>query len=458
MNDENKDKTAQPDGVNVTAAEPVAAPVVEATVENAVEILQRGGLVAFPTETVYGLGADAMNAAAMQRLYKVKGRPKAHPVIVHIARRDQLAEWASEVTPIAEKLAEAFWPGPLTLIVKRAEKVSDLVTGGQDTVGVRVPSHKLARQLLEAFGGGIAAPSANRFGKVSPTTADHVRADLGADVNLVLDGGACEVGIESTIVDVTGDVPVILRPGKINAADIERVLGVAPVVPAPATVAVAATAATASEGAVTSSTEAAESTDAATTPDTEATPAAAPATAPATAPAVTPRVPGSLAAHYAPRAKLRLVTRREIIDTLITNKGRRIAVLALEVSVPRHSPALVAVAPAASVPYAKALYANLRTLDATGCDLILAELPPDMPSWAGVRDRLMRAASPEEPVKKKITKSKKAAEQDPFAEDGAAKDSPEPAPVADASPDAAPPEVMPPDAAPPDTAPANTAP
>ena len=414
MNDENKDKTAQPDGVNVTAAEPVAAPVVEATVENAVEILQRGGLVAFPTETVYGLGADAMNAAAMQRLYKVKGRPKAHPVIVHIARRDQLAEWASEVTPIAEKLAEAFWPGPLTLIVKRAEKVSDLVTGGQDTVGVRVPSHKLARQLLEAFGGGIAAPSANRFGKVSPTNADHVRADLGADVNLVLDGGACEVGIESTIVDVTGEVPVILRPGKINAADIERVLGVAPVVPAPATVAVAATPAVASP-------EAAESTDAAAAPESPA--------APATAPAVAPRVPGSLAAHYAPRAKLRLVTRREIIDALITNKGRRIAVLALEVSVPRHSPALTAVAPAASAPYAKALYANLRTLDATGCDLILAELPPDMPSWAGVRDRLMRAASPEEPVKKKSTKSKKAAEQDPFVEEA----QPEPAPAEEVS-------------------------
>ena len=237
----------------------------------------------------------------------------------------------------------------------------------------------------------------------------------------------------------------------INAADIERVLGVAPVVPAPATVAVAATAAPATEGAVTSSPEAAESTDAAAAPDSAAAPAAAPAAssadAPVVTPAATPRVPGSLAAHYAPRAKLRLVTRREIIDALITNKGRRIAVLALEVSVPRHSPVLTAVAPAASAPYAKALYANLRTLDATGCDLILAELPPDMPSWAGVRDRLMRAASPEEPAKKKSTKSKKAAEEDPFAE-GA---HPEPAP-------AAPPEVMPPDAAPPDTAPANTAP
>ena len=196
-----------------------------------------------------------------------------------------------------------------------------------------------------------------------------------------------------------------------------------------------------------------ESTDAAAAPESAA---AASAASPAVTPAVAPRVPGSLAAHYAPRAKLRLVTRREIIDTLITNKGRRIAVLALEVSVPRHSPALVAVAPAASVPYAKALYANLRTLDATGCDLILAELPPDMPSWAGVRDRLMRAASPEEPVKKKITKGKKAAEEDPFAEE--AQPEPAPAPVADASPDAAPPEVMPPDAAPPDTAPANTAP
>ena len=451
MNEENKDNAAQPAGadlpdVDVPATESVAAPAIEATVENAVEILQRGGLVAFPTETVYGLGADAMNAAAMQRLYKVKGRPKAHPVIVHIARRDQLADWALEVTPHAQKLAEAFWPGPLTLIVKRSEKVSDLVTGGQDTVGVRVPSHKLARQLLEAFGGGIAAPSANRFGKVSPTTADHVRADLGADVNLVLDGGACEVGIESTIVDVTGEVPVILRPGKINAADIERVLGVAPVVPAPATVAVAATAAPSPEA--TKPTEAAESTEVAAAPESAAAPAASPA--------ATPRVPGSLAAHYAPRAKLRLVTRREIIDALITNKGRRIAVLALEVSVPRHSPALTAVAPAASAPYAKALYANLRTLDATGCDLILAELPPDMPSWAGVRDRLMRAASPEEPAKKKSTKGKKAAEEDPFAED--AQSEPVPASGAVAPPEAAPPDLVPPDAAPPESAPANTAP
>ena len=169
MNEENNNNAPQTTGANASGAESAAdsatgsaptQPLLEATVENAVDVLKRGGLVAFPTETVYGLGADAMNAAAMQRLYKVKGRPKAHPVIVHIARRDQLAEWAAEVTPAAQKLAEAFWPGPLTLIVKRAEKVIDLVTGGQDTVGVRVPSHKLARQLLEAFGGGIAAPSA----------------------------------------------------------------------------------------------------------------------------------------------------------------------------------------------------------------------------------------------------------------------------------------------------------
>ena len=332
------------------APPPAAEPTLEPTLENAVAILKQGGLVAFPTETVYGLGADAANPAAMERLYKVKGRPKAHPVIVHIARREQLADWALEVSRAAKKLAEAFWPGPLTLIVKRAAQVSDLVTGGQGTVGVRVPAHPVARQLLEAFGGGIAAPSANRFGKVSPTTAGHVHADLGADVGLVLDGGACEVGIESTIVDVSGEAPRILRPGRITAADIERVLGEAPVT---------------------------------------MTAAAADA----------PRVPGSHAVHYAPRVKLRLATRREIIDALIANKGRRIAVLALEVSVPRHPPALTAVAPAVSAQYAKALYANLRALDASGADLILVETPPDMPGWAGVRDRLRRAAT-DEPAKK----------------------------------------------------------
>src|SRR6185436_10648251 len=163
-----------------------------------------GGLVAFPTETVYGLGADASSAEAMARLYRVKGRPVDHPVIVHFASAEDAFRYAKETPPNARLLANKFWPGPLTLILKRSDNAKDFVTGGQPSVGIRVPSHPVAQELLKAFGGGIAAPSANRFGRISPTTAAHVREDLGGDVDLVLEGGASEVGIESTIVDLSG--------------------------------------------------------------------------------------------------------------------------------------------------------------------------------------------------------------------------------------------------------------
>lgn len=322
-------------------------PVV--TVEEAVAILRRGGLVAFPTETVYGLGADARNPAALARLYKVKGRPVAHPVIVHITSREAMAGWARDIPPFAETLAARFWPGPLTLVLKRAEGVPDAITGGQDTVGLRVPAHPVARELLAAFAsnafdsdksGGIAAPSANRFGRISPTTAAHVHADLGADVDGIIDGGPCDVGIESTIIDCSGDGPVLLRPGKILLQDIEAVAGM-PVA----------------------------------LPDADA-----------------PRAPGTLAVHYAPRAKVRLLRRTEIIEALTSHKGKRLAALALEVSVPRLPVAQVIVVPAVAASYTQSLYANLRALDATGADLILVELPPETPAWAGVRDRLLRAA------------------------------------------------------------------
>jgi L-threonylcarbamoyladenylate synthase len=190
----------------------------------AVDVLRAGGLVAFPTETVYGLGADASDAGALMRLYRVKGRPATHPVIVHIGTGVPIEPWAA-LPPVARRLAGAFWPGPLTLVVPRGPRVSDVATGGGPTVGVRVPDHPLALELLEAFGAGIAAPSANRFGKVSPTTADHVRSDLGADIDLVLDGGPCEVGIESTIVDCTGDRPSVLRPGGVDIEVIEALVG-----------------------------------------------------------------------------------------------------------------------------------------------------------------------------------------------------------------------------------------
>src|SRR3954453_20790991 len=189
------------------------------------EILRRGGLVAFPTETVYGLGADAANADAVHRLFAVKGRPADHPVIVHLADVAQLETWSASVPAAARTLADAFWPGPLTVIVPRGAHVADAVTGGRDTVGLRVPAPPLAPALPAKFGGGVAAPSANRFGRVSPTTADDVRADLGDDVDVVLDDGPCPVGVESTIVECTGDELVILRPGGVTRELVEKVSG-----------------------------------------------------------------------------------------------------------------------------------------------------------------------------------------------------------------------------------------
>ena len=196
------------------------------SIKAAVTILRAGGLVVFPTETVYGLGADAANAAAVRKIFAAKGRPADHPVIVHLASDRDLTRWASDIPPAVRQLAERFWPGPLTLVVRRAKSVSDEVTGGQDTIGLRVPSHPIAQALLNAFGGGIAAPSANRFGHISPTTVRHVREELGDRVDLILDGGACEVGIESTIVDVSGGTPVLLRPGRVSEEEIEAVLQV----------------------------------------------------------------------------------------------------------------------------------------------------------------------------------------------------------------------------------------
>ena len=189
-------------------------------IDEAVALLRAGGLVAFPTETVYGLGADAASPAAVERIFAVKGRPRDHPVIVHLHDAEAMDAWAARVPPPARQLAAAHWPGPLTLLVERSARVPDEVTGGRPTVGLRVPAHPLARRLLAAFGGGLAAPSANRFGKVSPTTAAHVRADLGGAVDLVLDGGPCTVGVESTIVDCTTVPPTVLRHGGITVQEL----------------------------------------------------------------------------------------------------------------------------------------------------------------------------------------------------------------------------------------------
>ncbi len=198
--------------------------MIGSSIERALEILRNGGLVAIPTETVYGLAADASNESAVRRIFEAKGRPADHPLIVHIATAAQLGDWAANVPPAAAVLAVTCWPGPLTLLVPKAAHVLSVVTGGRDTVGVRVPAHPLTTELLSHFGGGLAAPSANRFGKVSPTTAAHVLADLGHRVDYVLDGGACPVGVESTIVDCTTVPPQILRPGGIGSEEISALL------------------------------------------------------------------------------------------------------------------------------------------------------------------------------------------------------------------------------------------
>ena len=197
---------------------------VGTAIQQGVTILRAGGLVAFPTETVYGLGADAENATAVARIFAAKGRPAHHPLIVHFGNVHDLPAWAAEVPALAWRLAEHFWPGPLTMILRRHPRVPDAVTGGLDTVGLRVPSHPVAQALLGMFGGGVAAPSANRFGRVSPTTAEHVRSELGALVDYIIEGGACAVGLESTIVDLSSEAPAILRPGGVTQEALAAVL------------------------------------------------------------------------------------------------------------------------------------------------------------------------------------------------------------------------------------------
>ena len=312
-------------------------------IARAIAILRAGGLVAFPTETVYGLGADASNPEAIRKVFAAKGRPHDHPLIVHVASAAQLTDWAREVPPAAHTLAKKFWPGPLTLILKRAQGVSDVVTGGQDTVALRVHSHPVAQALLRAFGGGVVGPSANRYGRVSATTAEHVRQEFGDTVDCVLDGGACDVGIESTLVDLSGAKPALLRPGWITASEIEAALGISLAAPN----------------------------------------------------AQSPRAPGTLAKHYAPRTPLMLVE-TGLIDELarsFVRQGKRVAVLARNARQPLIDNLMWIAAHEAPAGYAHDLYANLRRLDDAGCEVILVEEPPLAMEWAAVRDRLGRAAA-----------------------------------------------------------------
>jgi L-threonylcarbamoyladenylate synthase len=310
---------------------------VNKEIRRAAEILRAGGLVAFPTETVYGLGADAASAASVARLYAAKGRPTDHPVIVHFASAAAAFLFAREIPDSARALAARFWPGPLTLVLKRSDRAQDFVTGGQDTVGLRVPSHPVAQALLREFGGGVAAPSANVFGRVSATSARHVKDDFPAGVDFILEGEAGEVGIESAIVDLSGAQPVLLRPGRISVAELEAVL----------------------EEKIRSKSGS------------------------------SPRHPGGLERHYAPATPALVVSAHEL-EGEIASRGGKVAVLAF--SRPDERVDYWIRMPRDPRGYGQRLYAALRELDSAGCETILIEAPPGNLEWNAIRDRLTRAA------------------------------------------------------------------
>ena len=315
--------------------------------ERAVADLEAGLTVVFPTETVYGLGADASNPNAVKRIFAIKGRPADHPLIVHIAGLRQLDAWADPIPPEAWRLAERFWPGPLTLVLPRSEQVSLAVTGGRDTVAVRVPDHPVASALLHGFGGGLAAPSANRFGRLSPTTAGHVREEFGEAAGMILDGGPCRIGVESTIVSLVGETPLILRPGAISPGQIREVLGREIGFPSRA--------------------------DAG------------------------PPAPGTLSAHYAPKTPLEILSPSNLSRRLIqlVQAGKKAGVLALTGAADAFGQReIVAVAmPSRSEDYGRELYSALHRLDRAGCDCLLVERPPGTEEWSAVRDRLRRASA-----------------------------------------------------------------
>lgn len=322
----------------------IETPTAQA-IDRAARQLRAGGLVALPTETVYGLGADASQREAVAAIYALKGRPADHPLIVHVVDAAQAQRWGV-LDARAQRLMAAFWPGPLTLIVPRAAEAAPWACGGQDSIGLRCPSHPVAHAVLERFtqlgGSGVAAPSANRFGKVSPTTAQHVIDDLGDEAPLVLDGGPCEVGVESTIVDLTRPRAALLRPGRVRRDEIEAVLG-----------------------------------QMLADPDEHA-----------------PRASGTLAAHYSPRAAVELVDPSALLQRLsdCVRAGQTVGVWSPHD--PGASSAVIWVeAPARPDDWEAALYAGLRALDARGVARMLVAAPPDTPVWDAVRDRLARAAA-----------------------------------------------------------------
>jgi L-threonylcarbamoyladenylate synthase len=320
-------------------------PVNAQTLAQAAKILKQGGLVAFPTETVYGLGADASNPAAVAKIFAAKGRPADHPVIVHLAETAQIYDWAADVPESALQLAQAFWPGPLTMILHKKPAVPLVVTGGQNTVGLRVPSNPAALQLLAAFGGGVAAPSANRFGRISPTTARHVAEELDGLVDCILDGGPCTVGVESTIIDLSAGQPAILRPGRISHSQLKAVLA----------------------------TEIQVAGQKAAQRDI--------------------RAPGMLAVHYAPVTEARLCA-AETLPALVEElnaAGKRFGILAFSHASTQLPCAHRLLLPDQAEYYEPALYSALRELDKLALDLILIEQPPAEESWMAVNDRLSKA-------------------------------------------------------------------
>lgn len=314
-------------------------------IDTAAELLRNGGLVAFPTETVYGLGANACDPAAVRRIFEAKGRPADHPLIIHLHSPENLDFWANDITESVWRLAEHFWPGPLTLILKRRHAPLT-VTGGQETVGLRIPNHPVALALLKAFNGGLAAPSANRFGKVSPTRAKHVRAELGDRVDLVLEGGPCRVGVESTILSLAGDQPRLLRPGAISLSALQEVLGTEILTPT-------------SAGGI--------------------------------------RAPGMLKSHYTPETRFEVCPKNQLNrrGNQLACSGLRIAVMFIG-SAQKQQPENMAFTPIfmpdAPAEYARKLYAVLRLLDTAEFDVLLAESPPETEVWQAVNDRLKRAS------------------------------------------------------------------
>jgi len=312
----------------------------ESAIKDAATSLISGNLVAFPTETVYGLGADATNEDAIARIYTVKGRPTGHPLIVHISSMGYLDKWAREIPEYAIKLARSFWPGPMTLILPRTALAKDFITGGQDNLGIRVPSHTVALELLKEFefqgGSGVAAPSANRFGAVSPTTAKAVELELGnylSSSDQILDGGHCDVGIESTIIDCTGKTPIILRPGAITIEMIQKVV----------------------IGLTESDLYSALSNQI--------------------------KVPGSLESHYAPKAKVVLNGQSGIGDGFIALS-----------SIPTPSGSIRLASPADNEEFARVLYQALRSADSSGLQNVYVILPSRDGIGAAINDRLRKAA------------------------------------------------------------------